>query len=221
MRSAWGRLIDKLKFLVAQMLVNVLAQLKIFIKLPLSLGSRLASAMMLRKSSPNRRMDYYIPLIDQYNHIKWKEIILEKNQDLTINLIIERDGKLLEEINKSEQSLENFLMFSNVGAAVAVLGIATRIPDILKISYIQYAVICFVSYVIFFGFVKAIRIARNYYFRGEWRKNSRAFFFNTISLNELPHRDSIAWRNPLVMIASAWMVFFLFFSVLHFVFMDS
>lgn len=165
-----------------------------------------------RPTKGPKRRSYFVHISSKHDN-RWEDIAeREKDADEIRRLIIERDKNLLESIEKSEYNAENFLLTVNAGGALALAGLIQRYDDLRSSTFVIISFALFAVSIVLIGMIKALRIKRNYFFRGEWRKNSNSFFKNAISIEQLLERDSTLWNYPKTMIVFAWGAFLAFGS---------
>ncbi|WP_298242019.1 hypothetical protein [uncultured Bradyrhizobium sp.] len=136
---------------------------------------------------------------------QWKEPEPNDFSKAIFDVINKREQYYIEAVERAEYNAEAFVVLSSTGTVVAWLGLLYRIPALAASFGTTIGLpLLFVS-IISVSFVKLMRIARTYAYKGKWQKGSRAFLDGRMSYEQLLSEDYRVWRYPMRMIVPAWL----------------
>ena len=127
------------------------------------------------------------------------------------DLLKERVKIYEEQAERSELSAETYLWLANAGFAAAIITLEARTGAAIQSLAMKAALVCFMFSIALIGYIKAIRIVRNYRLKGQFRKNYFLFMRGEISLEKYFNLDRNVWKEPKQLIYSGWICYILFF----------
>lgn len=127
------------------------------------------------------------------------------------DLLKERMKVYEEQTERSELSAETYLWLANAGFAAAIITLEARTGAAIQSFAMKTALVCFMLSIALIGYIKAIRIVRNYRLKGQFRKNYFPFMRGEMSLEKYFNIDRNVWKEPKQLIYSGWICYILFF----------